>query len=39
MDFYRREGDLIVENWVPVDMGHLFKTMGVDIFAELKKQL
>ncbi len=39
MDFYRREGDLIIENWVPVDMGHLFKTMGVDIFEELKKQL
>ena len=39
MDFYRREGDLIIENWVPVDMGHLFKTMGVDVFEELKKQL
>ncbi len=39
MDFYRREGDLIVENWVPVDMGHLFKTIGVDIFEELKKQV
>ncbi len=39
MDFYRREGDLIIENWIPVDMGHLLKTMGVDIFAELKKQV
>ena len=39
MDFYRREGDLIVENWVPVDMAHLFRTMGVDIFEELKRQI
>jgi predicted ester cyclase len=39
MDFYRREGDLIVENWVPVDMGHLFMTMGVDVFEELKRQV
>jgi hypothetical protein len=39
MDFYRREGDLIVENWVPVDMVHLFRTMGVDIFEELKRQI
>jgi hypothetical protein len=35
MDFYRRQGDLIVENWVPVDMLHLFKCMGVDIMAKL----
>ncbi len=37
MDFYRREGDLIIENWVPVDMLHLFLHMGVDIMAELRK--
>ena len=39
MDFYRREGDLVVENWVPVDMVHLFLTMGVDVFEELRKQI
>lgn len=39
MDFYRREGNLIVENWIPVDMGHLFKSIGVDIFAELERQI
>lgn len=38
MDFYRREGDRIIENWVPVDMIHLFLTMGVDLFAELERQ-
>jgi predicted ester cyclase len=38
MDFYRREGDRIIENWVPVDMIHLFLTMGVDLLGELEKQ-
>lgn len=36
MDFYRRENDLIIENWVPVDMLHLFLTMGVDILGKLR---
>jgi predicted ester cyclase len=39
MDFYRREGDLIAENWVPVDMLHLFLTMGVDIMAKLEAEV
>lgn len=39
MDFYRREGELIAENWVPVDMLHLFKTMGRDIMAELAAEV
>lgn len=39
MDFYRREGELIVENWIPVDMLHLFKTMGVDLLRRLREQL
>ena len=38
MDFYRREGGLIVENWIPVDMLHLFKTMGVDVLQRLQEQ-
>jgi len=28
---------LIIENWVPVDMLHLFLHMGVEIMAELRK--
>ena len=28
MDFYRREGDHDLENWVPVDMAHLFRPWG-----------
>jgi predicted ester cyclase len=37
MDFYRREGELVIENWVPVDMLHLFLSMGVDIMGKLRK--
>lgn len=39
MDFYRREGDLIAENWVPVDMLHLFLLMGRDVMAELAAEV
>ena len=39
MDFYRREGELIIENWVPVDMLHLFLTMGYDVLAELQRRI
>ena len=39
MDFYRREGDLIVENWVPIDMTYIFLQMGLDVFQELQKQI
>ncbi len=39
MDFYRREGNLVVENWIPVDMVHLALTMGVDVFARLRNQV
>jgi predicted ester cyclase len=39
MDFYRRQGDQIIENWVSVDMLHLFKTMGVDLLERLREQI
>jgi hypothetical protein len=35
MDFYRREGELIVENWVPIDMLYVFLQMGIDVLGEL----
>jgi len=38
MDFYRREGDLIVENWVPIDMIHVLLQTGYDVFDELQSQ-
>jgi predicted ester cyclase len=38
MDWWRRDGDLLVENWVFIDMVDLFLQMGVDIFARLQQQ-
>ena len=39
MDFYRREGDLIVENWVPIDMVYVYLQLGLDVFAELRRRI
>ena len=33
LDFWRREGDRITENWVFVDMLHLFRQFGVDLLV------
>ena len=33
VDFYRRGGDLLAENWVHIDLLHFWKTQGVDILA------
>ena len=31
-DWWRREGDLLVENWIFVDIPHVLLQMGVDLF-------
>ena len=36
MDFYRVDGDLIAENWVPIDIADILRQMGSDIFARVK---
>ncbi len=36
LDFWKREGEMYVENWVFVDMIHLFRQFGVDLFERLK---
>lgn len=36
MDFYRVDGSLIAENWVPIDIVDILRQMGVDVFARLK---
>lgn len=36
MDFYLHHEGLIRENWVPLDMLHLFKQMGLDVMARQK---
>ncbi len=35
LDFRRREGDQFTENWVFVDMIHLFRRHGVDLLARV----
>lgn len=35
LDFWLRDGDRFTENWVFVDMIHLFAQMGVDLFGRL----
>ncbi len=35
MDFWRREGDLLRENWVFIDIPDVFRQCGVDLFARL----
>lgn len=37
LDFWKREGDRYIENWVFVDMVHLFRQFGVDLFARLRR--
>ena len=36
-DWWRREGDLLVENWVFVDIPHVLLQMGYDLFGNLRK--
>ncbi|MFT5364747.1 MAG: hypothetical protein ACI9VX_002384 [Dinoroseobacter sp.] len=33
-DWWRREDDLLVENWVLVDIPHVLLQLGYDIFAD-----
>ncbi len=33
-DWWRRDGDLLVENWVFVDIPHVLLQMGFDVFAK-----
>jgi predicted ester cyclase len=35
MDFWRREGDRLAENWVFVDVIDLLRQLGVDVFARM----
>jgi len=39
MDFYLHHEGLIRENWVPLDMLHLFLQMGVDLLARMPEVL
>ena len=37
LDFWRVEGGLIRENWVMVDLLHMYHQIGVDVFARLRE--
>ncbi|WP_461206264.1 ester cyclase [Clostridium sp. DL1XJH146] len=37
-DFYRREGNYLVENWVFLDMIDILKQLGIDIFDRLRNK-
>lgn len=39
MDFWRREGELLTENWVSIDMIHLLLQMGHDVFHQMREKL
>lgn len=39
MDFWRREGDLLVQNWVFIDLIDLFRQFGVDLFERLGERV
>jgi predicted ester cyclase len=38
-DWWRREGDVLRENWVMIDLPNLLLQMGVDLFARLAQQV
>ena len=36
MDFWRRDGDLLAENWVMIDIPELLQQMGIDVFDRMR---
>ncbi len=38
-DWWKREGDFLIENWVPIDMIDLFRQMDVDLMERLRDQI
>ena len=38
-DWWKREGEFIIENWVPIDMIDLCRQLGVDLMERLRQQI
>ena len=38
-DWWRREGDVIVENWVLIDLVDVFRQFDIDLFARMREQI
>ncbi|MCP4935626.1 MAG: ester cyclase [bacterium] len=39
LDWWKRKSEMYVENWVFVDMIHLFRQFGIDLFDRLRQQI
>lgn len=39
IDIWRREGELLKENWVAIDIAHILLQLGYDLFGQMKEQL
>ncbi|MCW8333311.1 nuclear transport factor 2 family protein [Vibrio paucivorans] len=39
MDIWRREDNLLKENWVAIDIVHILLQLGYDVFGQMKEQL
>ena len=37
MDWWRRDGDLLKENWVSIDLLHVLDQFGLDVFAQMRE--
>lgn len=37
-DWYNRESNRIVQNWIPIDLIDLFKQLDVDLFDRMHRQ-
>ena len=38
-DWWKREGELLIENWIPIDLIDICRQMGVDLFDRLREQI
>ena len=37
-DWYKRDGNRLIQNWIPIDLIDLFKQLGVDLFDRMHRQ-
>lgn len=35
MDWWTRKGDLLYENWIFIDVPHLFMQLAIDLFVRM----
>ena len=38
MDWWRRKGALLAENWILIDFPHLFMQLGIDLFQIMRER-